>query len=143
VRRRVIPRPATPKPRIIRRRSSDPNMRAPNRIEHREYFDGPSSVVEERTEVIRPPLPPPRPPSRSLAVVSASGRSSASRRHVSESDESDYTTQEGRRRRYHDDSRARGRSRNFSRGHRRQRSRHSGTADEGELQSIERAGLSA
>jgi hypothetical protein len=106
-------------------------MRAPSRTEHREYFDGPNSVVEETTEVIRLPRPPSQTASRSLTVISASGRPGGSRRHVSESDESDRTTQEINRRRYRDDNRARGRSRSSGKGHHRRRSRQSGIDDEG------------
>jgi hypothetical protein len=124
-------RSATPMSHKISGRSSDSKMRAPSRIEHREYFDGPNSVVKETIEVIREPHPPSTPASRSLTVVSASGGPPAGRRHASESDESDYFIQEGRHRRYRDNSRPRGRSRSSGTGHRRRRSRHSSIDSKG------------
>lgn len=123
-------------PRIIRRQSSDPTMRPPSRVEHREYFDGPTNIIEETTEVIRPLRPPSRPPSHSLALAAATERLSGNRRHESESEESDYISQEDRVRRYRGDTHARGRSRSSRREVGRRRSRHSGREDEGEFKRI-------
>ena len=119
-------------PHIIRRLSSDPAMQRTSMIEGSKYFDEPMNVVEETRAVIKPPRPPSRPPSRTLAVVSARERRSANRRHVSESEDSDYSTQEDHRRRYRHDAYSRGRSRNSRRGTRLRRSRHRGMDDEGE-----------
>jgi len=119
-------------PHIIRRLSSDPAMQRTSLIEGSKYFDEPMNVVEETRAVIKPPRPPSRPPSRTLAVVSARERRSANRRHVSESEDSDYSTQEDHRRRYRHDAYGRGRSRNSRRGTRLRRSRHRGMDDEGE-----------
>ena len=119
-------------PRIIRRLSSDPAMQGPSLIEGSKYFDEPTNVVEETRAVIKPPRPPSRPPSRTLTIVSARERRCADRRHVSESEDSDYSTQEDHRRRYRHGAYARGRSRNSRRGTRLRRSRQRGMDDEGE-----------
>jgi hypothetical protein len=119
-------------PRIIHRLPSDPTMQDPSLIEGSKYFDKPTNVVEETRVVIKSPRPPSRPPSRTLTVVSARERRSANRHHVSESEDSDYGTQEDHRRRYRHDAYARGRSRNSRRGTRLRRSRHRGMDDEGE-----------
>jgi hypothetical protein len=118
-------------PRITCRLSPGPAIQGPSLIEGSKCFDEPTNVVEETRAVIKPPRPPPRPPSRTLAVVSARERRSANKHHVSESEDSDYSTQEDHRHRYRDDAYARGRSRN-SRGTRLRRSRHRSMDDEGE-----------
>src|SRR2546421_8792093 len=119
-------------PRIIRRVPSDPPMPGPSLIEGSKYFDEPTNVVEETRAVIKPPRPSSRPPSRTLTVVSARERGSANRRHVSESEDSDYSIQEDHRHRYRHDAYAQGRSRNSRRGTRRRRSKQRGMNDEGE-----------
>ena len=106
-------------------------MQASSRIEHHEYFDGSDSVAEETTEVIRLPRPPSRRPSRSLTIVSNTGRPSTGRRHVSESDEADHPIQESHRRHRRDRSRTHDRSKSSSRGHHSRRGRRSAIDDEG------------
>lgn len=95
-------------------------------MERRKYYDGPTSVVEETTEIFRPRRSFSRPPSRSATVVTLPTESSAVISHrLSESEESDYRGADTRQRFRRDSSQARGRSRSQSRRHhRRQTSRH-------------------
>lgn len=130
-RRRVIWRPRTLIHQIIRRSSSGPEGRATRRSEDREYFDGPNSVVEETTELVKSPGLRRKPASHSLLI----------QRHISESDESDQTTQEAQRRHHRSGGRARGRSRPSGRVHDWRRSRYSGTGDGGKSRAIDHAKL--
>jgi hypothetical protein len=77
----VISRAASPMPRIVRRQSPAPYV-----VERREYYDGPRSVVEERT-VIRPSRSVSRASSRSIRLVEAPPSGRGSRREVSHSEE--------------------------------------------------------
>lgn len=132
----MISRAPTPMPRIVHRQYSDPFARSPSRIEHREYYDGPTSVVEETREKSRPTRPRSRSHSRATTIVSVpASRSSMASRHVSESDDSEYYNC---RRQSQDGIRGRGRSRSVSRGNRcRSRSRQ-GIEDEGSVFSLSR-----
>jgi hypothetical protein len=77
----VISRAASPITRIIRRQSPAPYV-----LERREYYDGPTSVVEERT-VVRPSRPVSRASSRSIRLVEAPPSRRPFRREVSSEEE--------------------------------------------------------
>ena len=114
---------------MIRRQYSDPVVRAPSRIEHREYFDGPTSFIEETPRTARAPRPWPRSPSRSLQVIPVPAKSPRSNRHTSESDGDDSTSDRPYHREGH---RLESRGRRARRDHDPRSSRYDGD-DEGEV----------
>jgi hypothetical protein len=119
-------------PRVIHLRDSEPDLKEPRRVEHREYYDRPTRVIEE-TEIIRSARPPSRPPSQSMQIVRVPSRHRppSITRHTSNSHDSYDTNRFGRRSSEDDDDwyERRDRERRSRRG--RRSSRHSRYSDEG------------
>ena len=132
----MISRAASPMPRIVRRQSPAPYV-----VERREFYDGPTSVVEERT-VVRPSRPVSRASSRSIRLVEAPLSGRRSRREVSHSEEEILARPAPRRPVFEEPDWYSSRNRGRSHGrHERSRSRMSTYGDDGDDYPVRRSSI--
>ena len=119
-------------PRVVHREYSNPLLRAPSHVEHREYYDGPNSEIEETTEVIEHTRPFSRPPSRSASIISipAPRRSRRASHHLTDS-EDEESVSDYHRSRYRDRRRNRSQTRRSRSRSSHHNSRHSDRDSEG------------
>lgn len=132
----MISRAASPMPRIVRRQSPAPYV-----VERREFYDGPTSVVEERT-VVRPSRPVSRASSRSIRLVEAPLSGRRIRREVSHSEEEILARPAPRRPVFEEPDWYSSRNRGRSHGrHERSRSRMSTYGDDGDDYPVRRSSI--